>query len=271
MGLVCPTPPKRGIPIITYFASTTFQWSIPQRHYKKVCHLSDEMPFCNISKTIDTLLTNKVECGIIIVANKKIMKGMLQMAKIGYIRVSTEEQETARQEQIMKNYGVEKVYLEKLSGKNTDRPEFQKMINFLREGDVLYVESISRLSRSIRDLLKTVDVLTEKGVALVSSKENIDTDTPQGRFMLSIFAALSELEREQTLQRQREGIEQAKKRGVYKGRQPIKVDEKRFREICKDWTTGKITAVKCMQILDLKANTFYRRVNEYGIEKPSKP
>lgn len=155
------------------------------------------------------------------------------MAKIGYIRVSTEHQETARQEQIMKDYGVEKIFSEKLSGKNTDRPEFQKMINFLREGDVLYVESISRLSRSIRDLLKTVDILAEKGVSLVSNKENFDTTTPQGRFMLSIFAALSELEREQTLQRQKEGIAQAKERGVYKGRQPIKIDESRFKAVCK--------------------------------------
>ncbi len=192
------------------------------------------------------------------------------MAKIGYIRVSTEEQETARQEAIMKNCGVEKIYSEKLSGKNTDRPEFQKMIDFLREGDTLYVESISRLSRSIRDLLKTVDILAEKGVILISDKEKIDTNTPNGRFMLSIFGALSELEREQTLQRQCEGIEQAKKRGVYKGRVPIKIDEKRFREVCKRWTDGEITAVEAMRKLNLSSNTFYRRVKTFGIEKPSK-
>lgn len=236
-----------------------------------MCHLSDEMPFCNISKIIDTLLTIKADNGIIVTEDKfALRKECLYMAKIGYIRVSTEEQETARQEAIMKNYGVEKIYSEKLSGKNTDRPEFQKMISFLREGDTLYIESISRLSRSIRDLLKTVDALTEKGVMIVSAKENIDTDTPQGRFMLSIFAALSELEREQTLQRQREGIEQAKKRGVYKGRQPIKVDEKRFREVCKRWTNGEITATEAMKKLNLKSNTFYRRVKLYGIETPKK-
>lgn len=192
------------------------------------------------------------------------------MAKIGYIRVSTEQQETARQEQMMQNYGVEKIYSEKLSGKNTDRPEFQKMIEFLREGDTLYVESISRLSRSIRDLLKTVDVLTEKGVALISFKENIDTTSPQGRFVLSIFAALSELEREQTLQRQAEGIAIAKAAGKYKGRQPIKVDEKRFREVCKRWTDREITAVEAMRKLNLQPNTFYRRVKTFGIEKPEK-
>lgn len=192
------------------------------------------------------------------------------MSKIGYIRVSTEHQETARQERIMKDYGVEKVFSEKLSGKNTDRPQFKEMMNYLREGDILYVESISRLSRSIRDLLKTVDILTEKGVALVSAKENIDTNSPQGRFMLSVFAALSELEREQTLQRQREGIAQAKARGAYKGRKPISVDEKQFRAVCKQWVDGTITAQKAMKRLNLTSSTFYRRARQYGISKSSK-
>lgn len=190
------------------------------------------------------------------------------MSKIGYIRVSTEHQETARQEQIMKDYGVEKIYSEKLSGKNTDRPQFVEIMNYLREGDTLYVESISRLSRSIRDLLKTVDMLNEKNVVLVSSKENFDTSTPQGRFMLSIFAALSELEREQTLQRQREGIAQAKARGVYKGRKPLTIDERQFRTVCKLWTDGTITATEAMKRLNLTSSTFYRRVRQYGISKP---
>ncbi len=142
-------------------------------------------------------------------------------------------------------------------------------MNYLREGDTLYVESISRLSRSIRDLLKTVDILTEKGITLVSSKENIDTSTPLGRFMLSIFAALSELEREQILQRQREGIAQAKARGVYRGRKPLKIDEKQFRAVCKLWTDGTITATEAMKRLNLRPNTFYRRVKSFNIEKPT--
>ena len=90
------------------------------------------------------------------------------------------------------------------------------MLEYVREGDTLYIESISRLGRSTRDLLNIIDVLQRKQVTLVSSKENIDTNTPQGRFVLSIFAALSELEREQTLQRQREGIAIAKSQGKYK-------------------------------------------------------
>lgn len=163
----------------------------------------------------------------------------------------------------MKTIGVEKVFTEKISGKDTNRPEFLKMLDYLREGDTLYVESISRLSRSIRDLLKTIDMLNEKGVTFVSQKENIDTTTAQGRFMLSVFAALSELEREQTLQRQREGIEIAKANGKYKGRQPVSYDKRKMEALYPDWKTGKLSAVDYAKQLGLKKNTFYRRLKEY--------
>jgi len=133
------------------------------------------------------------------------------MSKIGNIRVSTEHQETASQQEIMDSYQVDRIFSEKLSGANTDRPQLRAMLAYVREGDtLLYVESISRLGRSTKDLLNIIDTLTEKGVTLVSHKENIDTDTPAGKFMLTVFAALSQLEREQLKQRQREGIEIAK-------------------------------------------------------------
>jgi len=189
------------------------------------------------------------------------------ISKIGYIRVSTTEQETARQEELMKALGVKKVFMEKLSGKDTNRPEFCKMMDYLREDDELYVESISRLSRSIRDLLKTIDTLNAKGVKFISQKENIDTSTPQGRFMLSVFAALSELEREQTLQRQREGIEIAKAQGKYKGRQPIQIDEAKFAKLYHLWKNNEITAVEFQQRIGLKPNTFYRRIKSFEKSK----
>ena len=138
------------------------------------------------------------------------------MSKIGYIRVSTEHQETARQEAIMEQYQ-----------------------------------------------LNIIDVLQSKGVTLVSSKENIDTNTPQGRFVLSIFAALSELEREQTLQRQREGIAIAKSQGKYKGRQPLPIDWVKFGQLYQQWKSGNITAVWFQKEMGLRANTFYRRLKEY--------
>ncbi|MGN0676829.1 MAG: recombinase family protein [Ruminococcus sp.] len=192
------------------------------------------------------------------------------MSKIDYVRVSTEGQETARQEELMKNLDVEKVFLEKVSGKNTERVKFQKMMSYLREGDTLYVESISRLSRSIRDLLKTIDELNERGVKFVSQKENIDTNSPQGRFMLSVFAALSELEREQTLQRQREGIEIAKATGKYKGRKPIKIYEDKFAKLYKLWKAKEISAVEFQRKIGLKSNTFYRRIKEFELKNAYK-
>lgn len=163
------------------------------------------------------------------------------MGKIGYIRVSTEHQETARQEALMKQYQVERVFAEKMSGKNANRPELKAMLEYVRDGDTLYIESISRLGRSTRDLLNIIDVLQKKGVTLVSSKENIDTNTPQGRFVLSIFAALSELEREQTLQRQREGIAIAKSQGKYKGRQPLPIDWVKFGQLYPAFTSASTT------------------------------
>ena len=139
------------------------------------------------------------------------------MSKIGYIRVSTEHQETARQQEIMCSYQVDRIFSEKLSGANTDRPQLRAMLDYVREGDTLYIESISRLGRSTKDLLNIIDTLTDKGVTLISHKEKIDTDTPAGKFMLTVFAALSQLEREQLKQRQREGIEIAKAQGKYMG------------------------------------------------------
>lgn len=195
-----------------------------------------------------------------------VEEGVTAISKIGYVRVSSETQDTARQLAIMKEYKVDKIFEEKASGKNTDRTEFKKMMEYLREDDILYVESISRLSRSVRDLLKIVDELNSKGVKFVSNKENIDTSTPQGRFVLQIFAALSELEREQTLQRQREGIAIAKAQGKYKGRQRIQIDEELFKKYYKKWKAKEITAVQFQKKIGLIPETFYRRIRRYEAE-----
>lgn len=139
----------------------------------------------------------------------------------------------------------------------------------MREGDTLYIESISRLGRSAKGLLNIIDTLTAKGVTLISHKEKIDTDTPAGNFMLTVFAALSQLEREQLKQRQREGIEIAKAQGKYTGRKPIEIDWTRFGE----WKSKSITGSDFMRRMGLSANTFYRRVREYeaehGITEPT--
>ena len=178
--------------------------------------------------------------------------------KIGYIRVSTQDQNTIRQEAMMESLGVEELYVDRASGKNTQRPELQKMLDYVRRGDTVIVESISRFARNTRDLLELVEQLTEKGVEFVSQKEAIDTSTPTGKFMLTVFGAVAELEREYILQRQREGIEIAKSQGRYIGRKPITHPD--FDRVTALWRSGEITAVEAMRRLNMKPSTFYRKV-----------
>ena len=196
-------------------------------------------------------------------------RGRLENMKVGYVRVSTTEQNTARQEKIMEDLGVEKIFVDKLSGKNTQRPELKKMLDFVRVGDTVVVESYSRLARSTKDLLNLIDALADKGVNFISQKENIDTSTPQGRLMLTIFAGLAQFERECTLERQREGIAIAKAEGKYRGRKPIQVDEEKFKEVYDRWKSGKIKAVDAMAELELSKPTFYRKVKLFEREKLS--
>lgn len=185
--------------------------------------------------------------------------------KVLYARCSTAEQNEARQLKYAEEVGAEKVYLDKLSGSTAARPALKEMLAFVREGDIVYIESISRLARSIRDLLQIVDELDSKKVSLVSKHENIDTATPQGRFLLSVFGAMAELERESILQRQKEGIALAKERGAYKGRKPIEIDEDKFRKECEKWRAGEQTAVATMKKLGLRKNTFYARVKALSL------
>lgn len=185
--------------------------------------------------------------------------------KVMYIRVSTIEQNEARQVEISKEQQVDKVFIDKASGKNTDRKALKEMLSFVREGDKVIVESISRLGRNTVDLLKIVSELTERGVEFVSLKENIDTSNAYGKFMLSVFSALAELERESILQRQREGIAIAKAQGKYKGRKRISIDEEEFKRLCKEWREGKRSAVSIQRHFNLTSQTFYRRVKEYNL------
>lgn len=180
--------------------------------------------------------------------------------KIGYIRISTIDQSTARQELLMEQLGVDEVYIDRMSGKNTNRPELQKMMEYVRKGDTVIVESISRFARNTRDLLELVEKLTVKGVEFVSKKEAIDTTTPTGKFMLTVFGAVAELEREYILQRQREGIAIDKANGVYKGRKSLQPPE--FEKVTAKWRNGQITAAEAMRQLGMSKSTFYRRVKE---------
>ena len=184
--------------------------------------------------------------------------------KVGYIRVSTEEQNTERQEALMRELGAEKVFMEKATGKTRkDRTQLEAMLQYVREGDVVVAESISRIARNTKDLLDIVERLEYKGVDFLSKKEAIDTKTPSGKFMLTVFGAIAQLEREYILDRQREGIEIARQKGKYKGRKPLAIDEERFMEVYGRWKSGRIKGVEAMRELGLKPFTFYRRVRVY--------
>ena len=164
-----------------------------------------------------------------------------------------------RQEVLMQELSVDEVYIDRLSGKNTDRPELKKMMDYVRKGDTVIVESISRFARNTRDLLVLIEKLTEKGVEFVSRKEAIDTTTPTEKFMLPVFGAVAELEREYILQRQREGIAIAKAQGKYTGRKPI--ERSNFDAVEKLWRAGTISAAEAMRRLDFPG---FSRVSRFA-------
>ena len=144
---------------------------------------------------------------------------------VGYVRVSSVDQNEGRQLETMKKYGVEKVYSEKVSAKDTNRTELQSMLDFVREGDTVVIHDFSRLARSTKDLLEIVELLKDKKVNLISSKEKIDSSTPTGKLMLTMIGAINEFERANLLERQREGIALAKKEGKYQGRKEVNIKD----------------------------------------------
>lgn len=181
---------------------------------------------------------------------------------IGYVRVSTVDQNEARQIEGLQKYGIEKWFTEKISGKDTNRPQLQAMLDFAREGDTVYVHDFSRLARSTKDLLNIVDTLTEKKIHLVSNKEAIDTSTPQGKLMLTMIAAIYEFERTNMLERQREGIAIAKANHVYKGRKEIKVDPDQWKKLYDQYMHREINKVQFAKALDVSRPTLDKLLKE---------
>ena len=186
------------------------------------------------------------------------------MKEYAYIRVSSKDQQDDRQFIAMESRGIppDRIYSEKQSGKDTKRPKLHTLMDKVKKGDVIVVESISRFARNTKDLLGLVEKLTKKGVEFISLKEHIDTTTPTGRFMLTVFAAVAELERDFMLQRQAEGIAAAKSRGVHLGR-PIKKPPENFSETVKMWERGKVSFDEVLELTGLKQGTFYNRLREF--------
>ena len=180
--------------------------------------------------------------------------------KIGYIRVSSAEQNTLRQEVLMQELGVEQIFIDKCSGKNTNRTQLKTMLEFVRQDDVVIVSEIARFARNTKDLLDLIEKLTEKGVSFISKKEAIDTTTATGKFMLTVFGAVAELERSYILSRQKEGIEAMKldatKWAKY-GRPKYELPDKFF-EINQKVISGELRPTDAIKILGMKKSTFYK-------------
>ena len=187
--------------------------------------------------------------------------------KLLYCRVSTSHQNESRQVELAERLGIEKenIYIDKASGKNADRKALKELLSFCRKGDTVYCESISRMARNTKDLLCIVEELQKKQVDFVSMKEDIDTTKPSGKFMLTLFAALAEMERENILEKQAEGIAIAKAEGKYKGRKPKEYDTALFERMCREWRAGERTAVSIQRKFDITAQTFYRWVKEKAL------
>ena len=180
--------------------------------------------------------------------------------RIAYVRVSTIEQNEARQVEALKKYDIEKWFIEKVSAKNTNRPKLNELTEFAREGDCIYIHDFSRLARSTTDLLSLVEQFKNKGITLISNKENIDTSTPTGKLMLTMIAAINEFERNNLLERQREGIEIAKNNGVYKGRKKIEVPD--FHVYYEKYKNHEITKSGIAKELNVSRPTVDRLISD---------
>lgn len=180
---------------------------------------------------------------------------------VGYARVSTGDQNIDLQADALKSAGCGKIFSEKLSGKNTDRPELSKLMEYLREGDTLVVYKLDRLSRSTKDMLVLAEQLKNRGVNLKSLSDDIDTSTPYGSFFFTVCAAFGQLEREMIVSRTRAGLESAKARGRLGGRPEVVTKDKA--EAAKELLAkGKSPREVCV-MLGLTKATMYRGIAKY--------
>lgn len=194
------------------------------------------------------------------------------MANVGYVRVSTVDQNEARQVEALKKHNIEKWFTEKVSGKDTNRPQLQLMLDYVREGDTVYIYDFSRLARSTKDLLEIVETLQNKGVSLVSNKENIDSSTPTGKLMLTMIGAIAEFERQNLLERQKEGIAVQKELDKnrkpedkkYKGRKAVVIDEEQFEKEYSRYQKREINKTELAKILEVSRPTLDKLIKEHN-------
>ena len=191
--------------------------------------------------------------------------------KIGYVRVSTVDQNEARQIEAMKTDGVEKIYMDKKSGKDFDRPEYQKMISELHKGDVMVIHSIDRLGRNYEEIIDEwrkitkeigADIIVQDMPLLNTCQSRDLTGTLISDIVLQLLSYVAQRERENIRQRQREGIEIAKTQGKYKGRAKKEIDKELFENTKTRWQSGEITKVQFAEIMGISRGTLYKLLED---------
>jgi len=184
------------------------------------------------------------------------------MANIAYIRVSSAEQNESRQIEALKPRNIDKWYTEKISGKNTNRPQLKAMLDYAREGDTIFIHDFSRLARSTKDLLSIIEQLQAKKINLVSNKENLDSGTPTGKLMVTMIAAINQFERENLLERQREGIAIAKRLGKFKGRKEVNIKD--FDKHYKRYMNREVNKSQLSKELKISRPTLDKLIKEHA-------
>lgn len=178
--------------------------------------------------------------------------------KFGYARVSTNQQNLDRQIELLAKESCDEIFVEKMSGTIASRPELDRLLGKVRKGDIIVVESFSRLARSTKNLLELVDKLNTLGVHLVSLREALDTQTAHGKLMLSIFASFSQFERDVTVERTREGLAVARARGKKGGRKPL--SSLKVEKAKKLYDTKQFTVEEILSMVGISRTTLYRIV-----------
>lgn len=178
----------------------------------------------------------------------------------GYARVSTEQQNLDRQIDMLEKYGVDRIFNEKMTGTKRNRPELEKLLERLTEGDTVVVESLSRLGRSTKDLIWLMEMFNEKGVNLVSLKESIDTTSSTGKLLFTLMSALAQFERDVLADRTKEGLAAARARGRKGGRPPA--DNDAVRKAVRLYKTGEYTVSEIVEMTGVRKTTLYKNLRE---------